>query len=201
LNREQRNKLNILLGSLDREPKNEQQRWIKSYFDLYEQAQDNVTGDLNSEILDQLQARWLLDNGHEAFSYVNEFLLIGKGEVEAQYLGALTRLEQLGYFNLPRYRGMRSELSDQQLDELRSRVQAARFADPRLRALDFNLATQVVLKELGLSGVEIRDVINAGSGIFRNPEYQDFLNEHKDLLVWFNPSARWSTLQAVTTNR
>ena len=149
LNREQRNKLNILLGSLDREPKNEQQRWIKTYFDLYEQSQDEVTGDLNSEVLDRSQAQWLLENGHEALRYVNEFLMVGKGEVESEYLVALVRLEKLGYFAMPRYRGMRSKLSDSQLDELSGRVQAARFAEPRLRVLVFSLSVQLVVREVG----------------------------------------------------
>ncbi len=198
ISREQRTKLNILLGSFDREPKNAQQQWIKTYYDLFDQAKDPITGELNGETLDRLQAQWISLFGTTALRYVNEFSLTGKGEVDSRYLNALIELESKGFFSINRLRGMRSDLTEDQIEDYRLKVQAARFADPRLANVDFRLAVNMVLRELNLSSQEIRDVINSGSGVFRNPEYTRFLNENKELVVWFNPAARWSTLEAVT---
>ncbi len=197
INREQRTRLNVILGSFDREPRNAQQQWIKTYYDLFDEAKDPITGELNGDTLDRLQAQWLNLYGPLALRYVSEFSLVGKGTVETEYLNALAKLETLGYFNLSRYRGMKSDLSEDQISDYRSKVQAARFADNRLAGMDFKLSVQVVLRELGLSSQEIRDVINSGSGAFANPEYTKFLNNNKELIAWFNPSARWSTLQVV----
>jgi hypothetical protein len=199
INRDQRNKLSILLGTFDREPKNAQQTWIKSFYDLYEAARDPLTGELNGTTLDKLQAQWLNTFGSTALRYVNEFSLVGKGEVETSYLEALGRLEEKGYFNIPRLRNMRSDLSEDQIEEYRSMVQAARFASNRLTGFSFADSAQITLRELGLSGVEVRDVINSGSGNYQNPEYHRFLRNNKELVVWTNqPHARWSTVQAVT---
>jgi hypothetical protein len=198
ISRDQRSKLNVILGSFDRKPRNAQQVWITTYFDLFDEAKDPITEELNGETLDRLQARWLNTYGQVALRYVNEFSLVGRGEVDSAYLKALADLEAAGYFNMKKFRGMKSDLTEDQISDYRLKVQAARFADDRLNNVPFQLAVRIVLKELNLSSKEIRDVINAGSGVFKNPQYTKFLVENKELVAWFNPAARWSTLQAVT---
>mgnify|MGYP001567710624 CR=1 FL=1 len=189
---EERSRLKEALGSI-KESKNEQRQWINSYLELYDKASDKVTGRIDSDKFESLEAEWLGKHSQEALEYVQEFRLAGKGGVETRYLSDMRQLADLGYFNIKRYRFMLSDLNDKQLDSYRDIVSAARASDPLLSQMPFENAAWITLSGRGFKDKEIIDIINSGREQFLNPDFVRFKEEHNKILQWFNPNASWSS--------
>ena len=170
-----------------------QAKWVDSYYKLFNLATIERTGKLDNKKFDSLLGAWISENGEDAYDYVLRYSLAGKGEVEIQRAKDFRELDNLGYFDMNRYRGLKSDLSEDELEDLRNKVSAERSADPALKKLDFNLAAARVLR--GMPKEVILDVINIGKKTYQNPEFTKFKTEHNDLLQWFNPNATWSTYQ------
>ena len=205
LQRELHSRLDSILGEFaQRDPENEQDEWIQTWFQLFDSARDQVTGDINGVVLDQLQGNWLDKFGEQALTYVNDFNLVGRQPLETEYLKDIKALNDFGFFDMPRFVRMKSGLSDNSILDLRQQVVTARLGDTRLQGAEFSSAARVYLESLGYGRDVIRDVINSGKDAFISPQLRAFRNEHPELLIWFNPNATIQTLrslQAAPTGR
>lgn len=191
LNKEKRDKLAIALGDFEGHPKTKQEKWIDSYYRLFEQANpDPITGEPDGDVLDQLQLEWIANNGTDAMDFINRFTLSGQTTVERAYLSDLQKLKNAGYFDTPKYRDLKSDLDETQIDDYRNMVSAARSRDDSLPD-DYGKAAKKVLAGMGLSADEISDVINAGKSRYANPEYEALKASMNKELAWFNPDMRW----------
>jgi hypothetical protein len=201
LNRERRNALNLLLTNSDFKSDTEPKRWIQSYFDMLNSAQDPITHDIDSNLVDNLESKWLADNGEKAYDYVQRYLLIDKNPVERQYLEDMNQLRELGYFDKPKYTTriykLVDGLSDDQIESYRDRVSAARFIDPRLGKIPFSRAARRVLTGLNLTNLQIAGIIAAGSDEALNPEVNRIKRDYPHLLAWNNPNLHFSDRQAL----
>ena len=195
IQRELRAKLDVIYANRTSEPKTKKEQWIKSWYELYEKAKGPINGDVMGDKLDSLQADWLRTNGTEAYTYVQAYNQLGKSDLELEYLTSINQLRDLGYFDMPRYRRMKSNLTDDEIDSARSHVSAARSTDRRLARLEFPRAAKKVLTEEGYSSIQIRDVVNAGRKVYANPTREKFNDDHPDLTIWFNPNARYENYQ------
>lgn len=169
----------------------QQSKWVDSYYNLFRLATDRRTGELIPKDFDNYLLEWLKENGDQAYDYVQRYSQAGKGEVEKQYIQDLRELDKLGYFDMPKYRNLRSGRSEDDLAQLRSQVEAERSADPKLQRLPFEVAARRVLT--GLPQDVILDVIRIGHKAYQDPKFTKFQAQHKDLLQWFNPNATWNT--------
>lgn len=205
LQRELHSRLDSILGEFtQRDPETQQDEWIQTWFQLFDSARDQVTGDINGVVLDRLQGDWLTKFGDEALTYVNDFNLVGRQPLETEYLQDIKQLNDFGFFDMPRFVRMKSGLSDNSILDLRQQVVTARLGDTRLAGADFSAAARVYLGDLGYSNEVVRDVINSGKDAFISPQLRAFRNEHPELLIWFNPNATIQTLrslQAAPTGR
>ena len=195
LQREQRAKLDTVYAGRTTQPKNEKERWIKSWYDLFAQAADPVSGDPISDKLDVLQAEWMTVHGPDALAYVTAYNQVGRSELELEYLTSIAQLKSMGYFDISKYRRMKSGLTDDQIDSARSLVSGARSADPRLRRLEYAQAARRYLTDRGYSTAEIRDITNAGKKAYSNPAREKLKSTYPDLTMWFNPNATYDNLQ------
>lgn len=194
LQRELRNRLDTIFTDLKgRSPKNQQESWVKSYMELFEQAKNPVSGDVDGTLMDKLQSDWTERNGQEAMAYMNKFNLVGKPQLEERYLKDIQELNKYGYFDMPRLKGMKSGLDEDVILDLRGAVSTARLSDKRLAKLEYPAAVRRYLRQQGYDGKVILDVINAGSSKYENPAVAKFKKDHPHLVAWFNPNAKWST--------
>lgn len=197
LQREQRNKLEVLLNNQDFKADTQKRQWVQSYFNLYDNARDPITNDINGPKLDQLQSDWTAKNGDAAFNYLQDYLLVGKNPVDLKYSQDMQQLRKIGYFDTPKYTPavyqMAGGLDDNQITAYRDQVSAARFNNPALAALPFNVASRMVLGN-NLSGSQIFALDNAGKKAFENPVVTKLKAQYPELLAWFNPNAHWSSI-------
>ena len=194
--RERRHRLEALIEPLqDREPRNEQERWIRTYFELFEANADPVTGDIIGEEFDFDLTRWIADNGSDAYDYVQRFNLVDTSDIERSYIESLQTLNNQGFFDMPRLRRMKSGASEGQILGYRQQVIDARLRDPKLARMDFSRAVIVFLRRLNIDKTIIRDVINSGKDAFKDRDTERFRRENPNLMVWFNDNATWQTFQ------
>lgn len=200
--RENRNKMEILTKDLqDRAPKNQQELWVKTYMELFNQSADPITGDVVSEEFDKLLLEWLNTYGQPAYEYMQEFNLVGKSPVELAYLNDMNTLRELGYFDMPRLQGMTSGATDEEILTLRDQVSAARALDPRLAQMEFANAALYVLKDVPFS--VRRDVANSYRESFQNPQISRLRDRYPQLFLWFNDSMyyeQYSQVSGTSTN-
>lgn len=189
--REQRIRRDELLGDISTKPNTKQERWLNSYFDLFDQALDPITQDVNSAKFEPLLAQWLAKNGNEAQDFINRYLGSGLGSVESAYYNDLQTLQKAGYFDLPKYQGMRSGLTDEEIDSYAQQVTSERVANPSLQSESFTATARRVLQ--GLSYAEIQDVINSRKEAYENPEITKLRSKYGKELLWFNPRADWDS--------
>jgi len=203
LQREQRNKLDVILKDSDFKADTEKRKWIQSYFDLYSDARDPITQDVNGPKLDELQAKWIADNGPQAFEYLQNYLLVGKNPVELKYLQDMNKLRQLGYFDTPKYLpsvySMSNNLTDDQIESYRNKVSAARATNELLSRLPFSTALRMVLGN-ELSSGQLMALDLAGKDAFVNPQVTTLKKQYPGLFIWFNPNATWSMKTNVEKN-
>ncbi len=201
LQRELHSRLDSILGEFTRrKPETQQDEWIQSWFNLFDNARDQVTGDINGVVLDKLQGDWLNTFGEEALTYVNDFNLVGRQPLESEYLRDIKQLNDFGFFDMPRFVRMKSGLTDNSILDLRQQVVTARLGDTRLAGAEFSTAARVYLGDLGYSNEVVRDVVNSGKDAFISPQLRAFRNEHPELLIWFNPNATIQTLRSLQAN-
>lgn len=187
----QREALSQALGDPEIKGSSKQHEWIRSYLDMFDKAEDEITGEVNNDKFTALHAKWLASHGEPAQDFIDRWTAAGRTPVAGQYVKDMQQLDKLGYFDMPRYRKI-SKLSDDDIDDYRQLVQSFRSAQPELEALPFD---RTVLYLLGdkLSDEELYDVANSGRQIFLTREYIEFRGEHNKLLQWFNPSATWAS--------
>ena len=126
-------------------------------------------------------------------------LIHGEGEVEVARQKAMDQLANDGYFDMPKYRGMKSGLEEAEIDRLRAIVSDARADDPKLAEKDFKTAAQYVLgKQMGLPTEQIVDVVLSGRDKYKNPEREEYKDAHPELFLWFDPSRYWEDWQALS---
>ena len=203
INRTQRDMLSVLLKNQDFKADTPQRQWIQSYMALFDQARNPVTGDVVGPQLDQLQAGWLANNGQQAFDYVTKYLQVGKNPIELNYLQDMNKLRDIGYFDTPKYKNIiytSSGLTDDQIDQYRTRVSAARSANKQLANMDFRTAAFKVLNG-ELTARQINAIELAGSQDFTNPAVTAIKQANPELFIWFNPNATYSTYQAAKANK
>lgn len=167
---------------------------ISSYMELYGKATD-ATGQVDPDLFDRYEAEWVNTYGESNRTYVEQFLLAGKSDIEKQYLNDLQQLDKLGYFDMERYENRISSLDGETLDKYRDYVSAVRSSDPEMAGIKFSTAAFLILDAKGLSAEEIYDVVHAIESNY-TPEYIDFKAKYNKLLQWFNPNATWDTYQA-----
>ena len=191
---ERRNRLKEVVKNIKGDANTEQEKWVKSYYEIFSNPDviDPKSGKPDPEAMDAAEIQWIAQNGEEAFDFIQRYTLSGKSGVEKQYLTDLQTLAKAGYFETPRYRNLKSNLSDDELDDLRTKVSSARSADPKLAAIDFSRAARIVLKKDQQSDDVIRDVVNIGSRAYQDPEYAKLKIQFGKELMWFNPNALYS---------
>ena len=196
LSRELRAKIDTLnRGRSGRKINTQADKWIQSYFEMFEQSQDRITHDIDSETFDKLQARWIEANGPAALDYMNRYLQIDKGEIELQYLQDMQQLDKLGYFDTQKYTSEVYELSgltDSQIENYRNRVSAARSVNPQLAKRSFKQSLREILGD-ELTEDQIWALNRAGSQRSENPDIEAMKDLFPHLFQWFNPKAVWST--------
>ena len=196
LNTANRIRLEEAVGKFKDKPSTKQEKWVSTYFNLYEQSKDDINPDkVDSDKLDPLVAKWINDNGEEALDFVRRYTQAGQTEVDKQYLIDLATLDRAGYFDINKYQHMKSDLSSESIDNYRGIVSAARSSDPKLSAMSFGAAANRVLRERGLTRTQIQDVIRAGSDAFKSREYLAMKRKYGKELLWFNDNTRWSNYQ------
>ncbi|KKM96185.1 hypothetical protein LCGC14_1180720 [marine sediment metagenome] len=194
--KEQRIRLDAI-GDFSSNTNTQQEEWLDSYFNILESSQDEISGDVNSDLFDTALAPWLATNGKEALDFVHEFLGAGLGEVESAYYDDLRVLDEAGFFNINRYRGMQSSLTEAEINQWASHVDSARLANPSLQTQTFARTSKALLGTV-ISPEELRDVINSRKVRFENPEYTKLKRDFRKELLWFNPRADWN---AYTTSQ
>ena len=202
INTAQRIRLEEAVGKFKDNPKTQQQKWLSSYFKLYDQAKDDINPDkVDSKKLDPLVAEWVNTNGEQALDFIRRYMQAGQTEVDKQYIKDLQTLDKAGFFNTPKYQRMRSGLSDDDIDKYRDMVSAARKSDPRLDAGTFGAAANKVLHAKGLSRIQIQDVIRAGSENAKSKSYLALKRKYGKELLWFDENIRWSDYKSYKPRR
>ena len=198
LQREQRNKLDVILKNSDFKADTQKRQWIDSYYKLFDQARDSITHDVLGPKLDQLQAQWVKDNGIEAYTYLQDYNLVGKTATDLAYLQDMQKLNALNYFNIPKYVSVvyKSGLTDDQIEQYRNKVSALRSTNPQLASVPFNVATMIVFKG-ELSNAQIQALDMAGKDDYASPQVKAIKKQYPELFVWFNPNATWSTRESL----
>jgi len=200
LNKEKRDRLAEVVKDIDPSSDSKQDKWVTSYFDLYDQvAKDEVTGDIDGDAFDTAEAAWIAKNGSQAYSFMQRYLMSGQNEVEKAYLEDIKVLSDAGYFNMSKLRNMKSDLTEDEIFDLRDKVSSARATDEKLSKLDFDIAARRLLRSAGYEAVEINDVIRAGKEFFQSPDYKAFKKEHKKELLWFNPKVSWEDYSKINS--
>ena len=193
INTSQRIRREEAVGKFKDNPKTQQQKWLSSYFKLYDQAKDDINPDkVDSKKLDPLVAEWANANGEQALDFVRRYTQAGQTEVDKQYIKDLQTLDKAGFFNTPKYQRMRSGLSDDDIDKYRDVVSAARKSNPKLDAGTFGAAANKVLYAKGLSRTQIQDVIRAGRDNAKSKAYLALKRKYGKELLWFDENIRWS---------
>lgn len=188
---EQRNRLDEVLGESNRKPSTKQERWLDSYFKLFNKARDSVTNNIDPDKFDPLVAEWTNQNGTEALDFITRYLGVGLGPVEEAYYNDMRTLDQAGYFDMKKYTKMKSGLSDQKIDDYKAKVSAYRLEDPKRQTKDFIVSVREVFPNL--SKIEQEDIANSNKEAYQNPELEKFKALHRKELLWFNNRAFWST--------
>ena len=188
---EQRAKRDVIIKNGKRKTNTTQDKWLDSYFKLFDQAKSEIANEIDPLKFDPLVAKWITENGPQALDYVNRYLGTGLGEVETAYYNDIQTLAKDGYFDMPKYINMKSGLSDNQIEKLNQRVVAKRLEDPALQEEPFATTAKALLTEL--TPAQLTDVINSNKTDFQSPELQAYKDSHRKELMWFNSRALWST--------
>jgi len=174
--------------------------WLDSYMETFNNSMvDEV---LNYNLLDKYQAEWLKANGPEAQDYIDQLFLAGANSApEREYLTAMQQLNEDGYFDgkLPRYIGMISDLSDEEITKARALVSGYEEKHPELQGQDFRTKAYVVLKPLGFDIQQIIDVSNSGKDAYTSYEFKIYKLKNPALIEWLDDGNYYSTLKAVSS--
>lgn len=199
---EQRDKLGVLLGGGNGRPINDtkQAGWLQSYNQLYDQAKnprDPSGQGVDQQKLDELIGEWSTKNSPEALDFVNRYLGTGLSEAESAYNKDLATLSQAGYFTMPKFRNMSSDLTEQDITDYKQQVMARRSASPT------NASVASTVQEMfgqELSAQELRDVINSFKEAYQSKERAALQQQYRKEIQWFSPNANWESYQGATTN-
>ena len=202
LQREQRNKLEVLLKDSNFKADTTKRQWIQSYYSLFDAAKDPITHDVNPSQLDELQSNWISTNGQQAYDYLQSYLLVNKTPTDLVYLNDMKKLKDLNYFNTPKYKSnvYSSGLDDHQIQSYRDMVSAARSANSVLASLPYNVAARLVLGKV-INGNQINSITMAGLDIYSNPQIEIIKKNNPELFIWFNPNATWSTRETLLATK
>ena len=192
---EQRDKLGTLLGESKKVGDTKQSKWLQSYFDILDQAQDPISHKIDSNLADPLIAQWTNDNGSAALDFISRYLGAGLGPVEKSYYTDLRTLEADGYFSMPRYINMKSGLNDDEIASYQQQVSSARLANPNLQKQPVATTIRNLFGDK-LTPEEVQDLINSTKKSFINPELQAYKDSHRKELMWFNPNADWTSYES-----
>lgn len=191
---EQRNRLDEVIKEDTRKANTEQKKWINSYFDLFEDEsnQDPITGEMNPDTFDEAVAEWTNKHGSQALDFVNRYMGAGLNPVERAYNTDLRKLDAAGYFDLPKYQNMKSDLDEDTIDSLASKVDSYRVAHPKESGESWALSARKVLKE-SLDSTEMLDIINSRKDAFTNPARAAIKKQYPKEVLWFNSRANWDS--------
>ena len=178
-------------------------QWVSDYYKTFEQAESEgliPKTPAYYERVDQLQAQWLGENGAVAQDYIDSLTLAKLPDgPEREYRAAMLKLNQDGYFEMPRYINKVSDLTDQQVSELRDRVSEltdAERPDPKYKTIvgdSFKDRALFVLTDLGYTPKQIMDVTNA-TGKNEHPDFWLYKQRNAAAVAWLNPTNHWDTL-------
>lgn len=176
-------------------------KWVQDYYATFDQAEkEGLTGKDFWNRVDKLQAEWLGKNGPVAQEYIDALSLAKTPDgPEKEYRAAMLKLNQDGYWDMPRYVNKVSDLSDQQVSDLRDRVSELtdeQTGDPKYKALfgkPFKDRALFVLSDLGKTPKEIIDVTNA-TGKNEDPDFWLYKQRNAQTLAWLNPTSHYDTL-------
>ena len=178
--------------------------WLNKYFQTFEDAKDPETGRINLERLDILQADFLSETEKSGaawvMDYIDSYTLAGADPgPEREYLKAIQQLNRDGYFSgeLPRYIGLTSGMSNEEIDKARRLVAGYDEKHPGLKDADFLAKAFVILRPLGYSTQQIIDVSNAGKSKFEHPQFTVYKMKNPNLIEWLDNTNYYSTLQSL----
>jgi len=191
---EQRNKLEELLRDEAKNTSTEQRRWLNSYTDLFdkEDVKDFITGEINPDAFDREVAKWTNRYGDDALDWINRYMGAGLTRVEQAYHDDLRTLDEAGYFDTPKYRNMKSGLTEDEIDSISSAVDAARAGNPQLQSQSWSQTARALLKD-SLSPKELSDIVNSRSEKYANPEREELKEKYGKEILWFNSRANWDS--------
>ena len=179
-------------------------QWVSDYYKTFEQAESEgliPKTPAYYDRVDQLQAEWLRANGDVAQDYVDSLTLTKLPDgPEREYRAAMLKLNQDGYFDMPKFENKLSALPDSKIMDLAndvSRLTDKETGDPEFRAfseLPFKSRAFLVLDAKGFSIEEITDVANSTSTKNQAIDYKIYKFENPQTLAWLNPEQKWDTL-------
>lgn len=192
--KEQRDRLGEVLKGDANKGSTQQKKWLNSYFQLFDNpdTKDPITGDINGDKFDEAVAKWTNENGNTALDFVNRYMGAGLNQVESQYYKDLQTLDKAGYFKLPKYQNMKSNLTEDEISSLAQLVDSARVANPQLQSQPWALTAKRVLGH-AIDQTELMDVIHSRLDKYANPERAKLKDKYAKELLWFNPRADWNS--------
>ena len=197
LKKEQRDKLYRITREFEGGGNTQQEKWVNDYFELFNKpGVSDLKGDIDSDVFDPIEAEWAAKNP-EGYEFMQRYLEAGQRPVEGQYLKDMRTLDQAGYFDTPKYRNLKSDRSESELDDLRNLVSSQILYRNDLPD-DFAAAATKVLREKGQPDAVIRDVINIGKDAYQSAEARDLKKKYGKELMWFNQKATWSGYENYT---
>ena len=207
-----------MLGRRDREPKNEKQVWVSSYFEMMDKAR-NDAGLIDRKRLNELEKEWIAVHGDEAHEYVQQYILAGKTGLAKEYAASMAALRsvdvpgvgKVNYFEEPYLRKgvLMSRLDEEVILKLRD------IASVRKKAIGENADYSAVLKSVITDPVLLsryfdeqtvaaitanapyvyNDAVNAGKEKFVNPVKEYIKKRYPYYVGWFDPKVSYEDLQ------
>lgn len=193
---EQRNRLDEIIKFDSNTLNSKQRKWLNSYFEILDDEENKnfITGEINPDKFDSAVASWVntTGNGIEAQNFVNRYMGAGLNTVESAYYKDMRTLESAGYFKLPKYRNMKSDLTEDEILSLVEIVDGFRVANPGLQDQSWAKTARKVLKD-SIDNKELLDVIHSRLDAYQNPEIEKLKRKYAKEVLWFNPRANWDS--------
>lgn len=174
------------------EPRTEDRKLIKSWYDLYDQAKIEGVGRIDPKRLEELQMKWVSEHSKEEFEYVLRYDLVGRPRPMQEYLRALQVLKEIGAFTTPRWTGLKSGKTE---DEIllyldRARIAAGVNWEPG-QELGMQAVASALYKILKEDGYTTEDaaIMRDAYIVMRdpnNPDYKKLREEHPGLFAWIS---------------
>lgn len=191
---EQRNRREEVIKEDTKKANTQQKKWLNSYMEIFDESKvkDYITNELNPEAFDIAVGKWANENGTEALDFINRYMGAGLNEVERAYYTDIRKLDAVGYFDLPKYQNMKSDLTEDQIDSLVANVDAIRAGNPKLQSEPWATTARRLLKQ-SISSVEILDIIHSRQDSYANKDRTKLKEEFAKETLWFNSRANWDS--------